>query len=226
MNQPEKVFQRLHADGWLVLSGPLPSLGGETPQFAERLLEKVDLSRLPLFLTTEETIDTSMRQFIGDLETLLDVPVTVIQVHRALKAELDEACMTASLIVLAGGRISEWIKVFDPSISGLKPEQIVDEGRLVLVTGPAASILGSWTFLDKEVQLVPGLGWLKGAVVLPEVSRPMESPAIKQLLSQQKYSYALGIPRGAILAMGPRGEIEVWSDTAPAVALGIGWGEA
>lgn len=225
MSQPVKVFQRLQADGWLVLSGQLPSLGGETPQFAERLLEKVNLSRLPLFLTLDETVDNSMRQFIDDLETLLDVPVTVIQVHRALKVELDEACMTASLIVLAGGRMNEWIKVFDPSTSDLKPEQMIGEGRLVLVTGSAASTLGSWTFLDKEAQPIPGLGWLTGAVVLPEVSHPTESPAVKQFLSQQKFSYALGIPRGAILAMGPRGEIEVWGDTAPAVALGIGWGE-
>ena len=225
MSKPRKVFQRLQTYGWLVLSSTLPSLGGETPQLTERLLERIDLSYLPLFLTTDETIDFKMQEFIDDVETLLDVPVTVIRIQRVSKAELDEACMNASLIVLAGSRVDEWIKIFDPSTAILMPEQMMGESKLVLVSGSAASIMGSWTFMEHGNQLIPGLGWLPGAVVLPEVLYPTESPDPKQLLSEQKFSYALGITQGAILALGPEGEIEVWSETTPVVTLGTGWGD-
>ena len=78
MSNPQKVSQRLQTDGWLVFSNPLPSLGGGTPQLAERLLERIDPSYLPLLLTTDETIDFRMQQFIDDVETLLDAPAPVV----------------------------------------------------------------------------------------------------------------------------------------------------
>lgn len=220
------MFQRLQTDGWLVLSNPLPSLGGEKPQLAERLLERFNLSYLPLLLTTDETIDFRMQQFIDDVETLLDAPVTVMQIQRASKAELDEACMNASLIILAGSKVDEWINIFDSSTAMLMPEQMKGEGRLVLVSGSAAaSVRGSWTFMEHGNQPIPGLRWLPGAVVLPKVSHPTESPDTRQLLLEQKFSYELEITQGAILELRPEGEIEVWGETAPAVTLDTDWGD-
>ena len=64
---------------------------------------------------------------------------------------------------------------------------------------------------------------MDGAVVLPKVQDPITIPGVKKLISQHDLSYALGFPQSAILALGPKGEVEVWGGTPPIIALGRGW---
>ena len=45
MSGPEQVFRRIPGEGWLVLAGSNPELGGETADLMERLLERLDLAR-------------------------------------------------------------------------------------------------------------------------------------------------------------------------------------
>jgi hypothetical protein len=128
------------------------------------------------------------------------------------------------MLLMVGGDVPSWIDVLDPLRSDLDIDSLLGEGRIVFAMGPASSALGSWFFSGDEEPTV-GLGWLTGAIILPEVEKPGEIPSIKEFLSQHKFSYALGLPSGAVLALGPKGEIEVWGIASPAVALGIAWGE-
>ena len=223
MNQPSQVFRRPPTGGWIVISGSLPTFGSESPQLAERLLERVDLSATPMCLSMGKIVSKDLRLFLDDVETLLDAPVALILVQNVAELEYEEVCATAGLILLMGGQAQDWIRALGLSESYLRLERMLEESGLVLATGPAASALGSWVITDIEEKPIPGLGWLHGAVVLPEVQDPIAVPGVKRLISQHELSYALGIPQGAILALGPNGEVEVWGETPPVIALGRGW---
>ncbi|HEY44086.1 MAG TPA: hypothetical protein G4O11_08905 [Anaerolineae bacterium] len=224
MSEPHQVFRRPPSEGWLVLSGLVPTLGSEMPQLAEQILSRLDLSRMPICLSADESIDDDLQSFLEDIEVLLNVPVTVILVKNLSREAFQEIVTTANMLVIVGGDAQSWIDVLEPLSSQIEVEDLLGEGRLIFAIGPASSSLGSWIY-SGEGEPITGLGWLTGAIVLPEVEKPGEMPSVKQLLSKHKLSYALGLPRGAVLALGPEGEIEVWGVTPPSVALGIAWGE-
>jgi hypothetical protein len=53
----------------------------------------------------------------------------------------------------------------------------------------------------------------------------MERAEIWDKLGGPGKNYALGLPPGAIVAIGPEGEAEVWGDIRPTLALGRGWSQ-
>jgi hypothetical protein len=224
VSEPRQVFRRPSSEGWLVLSGLVPSLNSEMPQLAENFLPRLDLSRLPICLSGDDAIDDELQSFLEDIEILLDSPVTVMRVNELTQNTFREIIENANMLVMAGGDVQSWIDLLDPLKLDSEVDDLLGGGRLVFAVGPATSALGSWVFCEDD-EPVEGLGWLTGAIVLPEVDKPGEIPPVKELLSQQRLSYALGLPRGAVLALGPRGEIEVWGIASPSVALGIAWGE-
>ena len=224
MSEPRLVFRRPPSEGWLVLSGLVPSLNSEMPQLAENILPRLDLSRLPICLSGADAIDDELQSFLEDIEILLDSPVTVMRVNELTQNTFREIIENANMLVLAGGDVQSWIDLLDPLKLDSEVDDLLGGGRLVFAVGPATSALGSWVFYEDEEPAV-GLGWLTGAIVLPEIDKPGEIPSVKELLSQNKLSYGLGLPRGAVLALGPKGEIEVWGIASPSVALGIAWGE-
>lgn len=225
MSAPHQVFRRPSSQGWLALSGFIPSLDSEMPQLAERILSRLDLSRIPIFISADDSIDDEVMSFLEDVEILLSVPANVLLMKDLSPAAFQEIVTTANMLVLVGGDAQRWIDVLDPQRSKMEVEDLIGEGKLIFTIGPASSSLGSW-ICSGEGEPIAGLGWLAGAIVLPEVEKPGEMPVVKQLLSREKYSYALGLPRGAVLALGPEGEIEVWGITPPSVALGMAWGES
>jgi hypothetical protein len=194
------------------------------PQLAEQLLSRLDLSRLPICLSGDDAIGDDLHSFLEDIEILLDSPVTVMRMNELTQYAFREIIESTNMLVMAGGYVQRWIDVLDPSKSDIEIDDLLGGGKLVFAVGQASSAMGSW-FLSGDAEPADGLGWLTGAIVLPEVERPGEIPSVKELLSQHKLSYALGLPKGAVLALGPRGEIEVWGITSPSVALGIAWGE-
>jgi hypothetical protein len=59
MSGPEQVFRRIPGEGWLVLAGSNPELGGETADLMERLLERLDLASLIAAIRTRSVTDRS-----------------------------------------------------------------------------------------------------------------------------------------------------------------------
>ena len=222
MSQPHRVFRCPPSNGWIVISGSVPTFGSESPQLAEKLMEKVDLSRTLVCLLMGEMISHDLHAFIDDVEALIEAPATVIRAQVASELECEELYENAGLILLTGGQTQDWIRTFELPGSCLKVERLLQECGLVFATGSAATALGTWVFIDEE-KPIPGLGWLDGAVVLPNIQDPVEIPGVKELISQHEHLYALGFPQGAILALGPKGEVEVWGGTPPIIALGRGW---
>jgi len=128
--------------------------------------------------------------------------------------------------VLLGGEAGEWVDWIGGHLFRGTPQEVIAEDSLLLAVGAAASALGTWWFDAREGKIARGLGWLMGAVVVLSEVDPGEIEPVLDWLEAQKGIYAMGLQPGAILAVGPGGELEVWGDQAPTVLLGRGWEKA
>jgi hypothetical protein len=224
MTHPDQIFRRPEAPGWIVLAGEMPSLGMGSPLFMERMLEVVDLSWPPVCLVLEPGLSEDLSTVLDDFETLLGVDVTVLDLSDMLVDEVVEAVTQAGLIILAGGEPSDWYSYLKADQIRLHPESIIQKGRVIIAIGSAASALGTWMYSGIEENIFPGLDWLMGGIVVPGENTPMDILVVRERLQAAEHMYAIGLPAGAILALGPSDEVEVWGSVKPVIALGKGWG--
>lgn len=223
MSEAVDVLRRPHAGGWLILSGEIPSLGGATPELAERLLGHIDLSWPPLILTIGRKARAEVKRFAEEIETLIGVAPRMLDLGGVAPMEYAETSLAARFLLLLGGETVGWRSALDPGYPGLEAESLMADDRVVLAAGAAAAALGSWILAESSDTVEPGLGWLPDAIVLPGVVDPAGLEPVRERLQGAGKSYALGLPTSVLLALGPGNRIEVWSERSPVIALGAGW---
>lgn len=225
MTDPAELFNRPGTSGWIVLSGGVPSIGDESPRLAENILEKANLSLAPLCISARRPLGDRLRDFIEDIGLLLGDTIEIAYLDELPNPEIGAILDAAGLCILAGGPASMWKSWFELSSLHPSPENLFLDERLILAIGQAAAAMGTWTLQPEDEELVQGLGWLRGALVIPEIGEPGDMESVKGFLSSEEYVYALGLPDGAVLAFGPAGEVEVWGERKPVITLGRKWSE-
>lgn len=183
------------------------------------MLEHTDLSQ-PCTLLVSGTPTRDQDQFLEDVDVLLDSYVQV----RPLETIPPALDLGSGLLALLGGDSRAWLRAFEAKRLDESVLTALSEGGVVLAAPGASSCLGSWILPSGGEEVAPGLGWLPGAVVLPGQEDPIDEERVRLLLKSQDRAYALGLPTSSILALGPQGQVEVWGETAPKLALGTGWG--
>lgn len=223
MSDATSVFRRLGTMGWLVLCGSIPPEPSGSGLNTERLLEVADLSRRPFIITTQTNLDPAMQALIDDIEILLGIEIEGINPSDLTDELLQEIWLHAGIIIISGGSESMWQDLLGARLFRTRPQEIIAEGAVVFAFESAANVMGTWV-LDKEMgEVDKGLGWLLGGVVASTNTDPGEIQPLKEHLEEFEGVYALGLPAGSMLALGPRSEIELWTETAPVVLLGRGW---
>ncbi len=213
------LFEDFKPQGWALLAGGLPSIGGAFPDLAERLLERIDVSRPPLGIKPYGAQPAKLKAFMEELEILIEMPGEVLDAGE----EAADRLMDAGMVVLAGGGVRDWLQALAHGSLEQSLRECLQSGSLVLAAGSPAGALGAWTFEEGVYELTEAAGWLPRAVVLPGIDDPASLPEVRRILSNEDRSYALGLPRDTALAVGPRGEAQVWSQAAPKLVLGKGW---
>ena len=99
-------------------------------------------------------------------------------------------------------------------------ESAYERGATIYAVGQSAALLGSYVWTGQ--QLVPGRGWLQHALIWPGYAAEEHADELRTRLLQMPAGYGLGLGTGAALALGPRGDVEVWGSTAITVSLGYG----
>jgi hypothetical protein len=215
-----RILQSPGRGGWTVLAERLPAFGGQHRDLAERLLEHLDLSRPPVCVFGPQVVPADTRRFLEDLEAWLDVPAQVVGIGEARSSGGTDL----GLVVLAGGPLGAWLEDLGQSELDEIPDRL-GEGSVILAVGPAAAALGTWALVPGSPGLSSGRGWLRGAVIVPGSNAPSDFEPVRELLGKMSKTCALGLPEGAMLAVGPSGEIEVWGELRPTLVLGRGWAE-
>lgn len=221
MTGAERVFRRLAGEGWIVLSGSLAAPGASQRELGDRILERLDLSLEPLLATGPQADKAAASDFAEEVEAWLGLPVRRVELQRLREEDWTQV----GLLTMTGGPVPAWLEWLGASQNRATPLADLGEGSLLYAAGEAAQAMGSWAPLPPSGQLSPALGWLPGAIVLPGEVDPMECAEVRDGLVGPGKKYALGLPPGAILAIGPEGEAEVWGDVRPTLALGRGWSQ-
>jgi hypothetical protein len=221
-----EIFNRPGTSGWIVLSGGVPSIGDDTPHLAEHVLEKANLALPPLCITASRPLNDRLRDFIEDFGLLLGDTIEIAYLDELPEAEIGEILDAAGISILAGGPASVWMNKIEQSSLHSSPEKLFLNERLIMAIGQAAAAMGTWTLQPEDGELLEGLGWLRGALIIPEIGEAMEMERVMGLLSSEEYVYSLGLPEGSVLAFGPAGEVEVWGEPKPVITLGRKWSEA
>jgi len=213
---PHQVFQRPPGAGWLVLGGAWPQrhdLAWELLDQVRRRAGEGDLLLLAPGLALE-----GGRQALHDLLGNSLEGLRSVSLDRARGLE----DWTTGALLLADGPLEEWLDGLE--WLGRSIYSRFQQGSLVCAWGAAAGAMGRWV-IDEQGQVMPGVGWLPNAVLLPWHARPTELPQVRQLLSQGHDIYALGMEGERWIALGPGGEVESWGPQAPTLVLGAGWSQ-
>lgn len=213
-------IMRLGTMGWLVLSGRPPEIGFRSLKLSEKILELTNLSKTPVFMTIGEIQDSSYLRLIEDFEILFGCTLQLFDLQTLLAEELRELWLDSSLKILGEGTVEEWYKILGVDLFKVRPEEILPDASVLLATESAAAVMGSWVFQEESASLLYALGWVMNGIILPGQSAPSRIDHIRDHISDHIESYAIGLPEHALLALGPENQIEVWSDTPPAVFLG------
>jgi hypothetical protein len=221
MTHDESVFARARAWlGWLVVAGGVPSDQMELVQVCDRLIAKTDPSLAAVWIDPEPAPDAAVQRMIEDLDLVLSAPVERLEPGEAIPSQ----AVDAGLIVMAGTDLECWSETLGPGATGEWVIARLEQGCVVFAGGAAAAALGEHVLRDEaEHGGHPGLGWLPGALLLPTMADPADDPVVKRYLTQTDHSYALGLQEGTALAIGPQGQIEVWTGEPPKLVLGRGW---
>ncbi len=216
-----ELFSRLHSAGWLVLAPGLPTFGGLYPDLAAHLLEHIDLAGASVCICAASAELKVAGRFADELEALLDreCPVSLLGGTAGKPPE-------SALAVLCGGEIGAWAAALaEGSPTGTWLAELAESG-LVLAAGPAAAAVGAWGALLQDEALTAGADWLSQAIVLPGAEDPGEASRVRELLAGPVRAYAIGLPEGSILALGPSEQVELWGSVRPTILLGGGWRSA
>ncbi len=212
------IFQWRAGIGWLVMTG-----GGALESEDNLNIVAATLSRTvsqgPLAYVWAasdiESADLHM-DLLRDLGARTGYLVDVLtEEDDVLFHQLNEA----GLIILGDGPRQETVRdaLVGAAMRGI--EELFSRGATLYAIGASAALIGAYA--AEGDALVPGFGWLANSIILPGYT-PEQAERLRGCVQRVEngYGYGLGLGHGAALALGPRGEVEVWGNKAITVSLG------
>lgn len=210
------IFRWQAGRGWLVLSG-----GGAWDSEAVQNIEAAVLGR---------TVSQGPLVYIwaaGDLETadqhmdsLRDLGARtgyLLDILSESDQELLERLSEAGVIILGDGPQQDILRdALDGAVlEGLRIAH--SRGATIYAVGLSAEQFGAHRL--GNTCLTPGVAWLQQAILIAGYTPDMASE-LHQIIGQMPENFGIGLGQGAALALGPRGEVEVWGNPAVTVSLG------
>jgi hypothetical protein len=223
MTQSTPLFQHSCNAAWLVLATH-ESL--QPPFLFDLSLEMaalIDEAEPVLIVQASSQDDQSLAPFLDQLsDTIGPDRIDTLDLS-SVELKLRHGGIGA--LVLQGGSPPDWVE----SASKLEWKVSSPDSPfidLVLLVGAPCAAVGEWMLSAPSPDTIgPGLGWLPQGIVTPGLGHPADLEPVRDLLAEASRSYAIGLPPGGILAFGPSGELEIWSEIKPSILLGTGWGQ-
>lgn len=219
MSGPADVFHRREGEGWLVLAGSIPEFGGRTANLMDRLLGHLDLSRPIAAIVGPDADAAEVQDFLEAMEEWLGTEAGVLEAD----TDLDVAGWDDSgLLMLFGEDPEAWTEALIGS-AGDRLDQAFARGTVVFAIGGATALFGAqWISAVRPEVLLPGLAWLPAVMILTDPGEA-HGTVVHSWLQGDERRVAILLDPGSVLALGPEGAVESWSDAAPEVLLGKGW---
>ncbi|NWG17357.1 MAG: hypothetical protein HXY41_12040 [Chloroflexi bacterium] len=200
--------------GWLVLSGAR----GESSAVRGQALGRAAADGGIAYVTLGDH-DGWSDHTLADMDGLGAPPGYVVDALTEDDQTLSALLADAGIILIEDGPDVEVLRSGLMGAAAAGIQTAFENGAVVLVEGLAAMVFGAWV-AKSAGQLLPGLGWLENALVLPGVTSVTQSELAQNVLREHSAAIAVGIGMGSALALGPDGEVEAWGQRQVTVALG------
>ncbi|WP_119065286.1 Type 1 glutamine amidotransferase-like domain-containing protein [Aggregatilinea lenta] len=210
------IFRWREGGGWLVVSGGGAVLSEDVQSIEARVLVLTHSQGPIAYIWAAGDIDAadahmdSLQELGARTGYLVDI---LTEEDDVLFRQLNEA----GVIILGGG---PRVDVLADALSGVVLRAIEDafaRGATVYAVGESAGMLAAYSVRDDTI--LPGIGWLAGALALPGYSAD-QADRLRDLVYAHPEAYGLGLAVGAAMAFGPQGEVEVWGNRQVTVSLG------
>lgn len=212
----QNIFEWYAGSGWLVLSGGGSSESDDVSSINARMLGHT-LSQGPIvYLWAAGDLERADRE----MEALRDLGARTGYLIDVLTEQDDEvlnALSEAGVIILGDG---PRVEVLGDALGGVVltgMRAAFSRGATIYAVGDSAGLLGAHALLHGGA--ISGVAWLRDAAILAGYDGS-ESDLLRTQVQRTRARYGLGLGRGAALAFGPGGEIEVWGNRAITVFLG------
>ena len=222
LNLLSQIFRRTFSDGWLIISGPLPSIGDNS---VERLLEIVNLSQPLLVIRSQGPPSIEIEQWALDLEALLEIPLNILDLDTVDDQILMTRWQEAGFVIVVAEDDYLALDSLIQRITVNQSELTLDRDQIFWFVGAAGVIVGEWAYNASMDQILQGMGWLPGAIILNQPGGVVEIDPVQEILHSRSRNYALNLIGGATIALAPDGEVDLWGSPTPSIVLGQGWGD-
>ncbi len=211
------IFQWRAGRGWLVLSGGGPIESGDVQNIEASVLRNT-LSLGPIaYIWAAGDIEAADRH-MDALRELGARTGYLVDIVSETDDELADRLGEAGVIILGDGPEQETLREALPGVALRTIEEAFMRGASIYSVGRSATLWGA-AAIENGAPVV-GFNWLAHALVVPAYS-PDGADALRAWVQHVRAArYGVGLGEGAALALGPRGEVEVWGNSSVTVALG------
>jgi hypothetical protein len=175
--------------------------------------------RRPIILTAPAKDSASPEAEPAELRRWVGAEARVHALREAAFPDL----ASYELAILLGDDLDAWLDIFGETEAEDALLEALGTGMHVLAAGAAAEAIGSWAWSPRGDEFVGALGWLPGAILVAGEAATGDWGGALSVLARRRRAYALAIPPGDVVGLGPHGEVRLWGDPAPRLLLGPGW---
>ncbi len=211
------VFSWRNGRGWLVLSGGNDS----DSEVRAQAIGRVSADGGVAYVTMGGT-STLGDKALADMEDLGAPSGYMVDVLSEDDITIQQKLADAGMIVIESGSDVAALRsgLMGAAVDGMLAA--FENGALILAEGLSASVMGAWVILDSG-KITAGLEWLENTLIVPGATSVSEVPLGQEIFLSQPAAIAVGLAKGAALALGPDGELETWGKKQVTVALGPGY---
>jgi cyanophycinase-like exopeptidase len=203
--------KRIPGAGWLALLGGGEFSFGETADADQAWLDRAEAVGAVGFVPAASGSLEYGTHFADYLEETFERRVETIPIYRprdARRGKNAERVAAAAHLYLGGGVPDHLLDaiVGTPSLEAMQHK--LEGGGTVVAIAAAAQALGQVVRSLFGSNLLSGLAWLPGGAIDTNFE-PAHDRRLRQLLTHPEVHWAVGIPSGSALLLGPDGEREV-----------------
>jgi len=202
---------RIPGSGWLALLGGGEFSFGETADADQAWLDRASAAGVVGFVPAASGSLEYGTHFADYLRETFERRVETIPIYRprdARRGKNAERVDAVTHLYLGGGVPDHLLDAVlgSPCLEAMRRR--LESGGTVVAIAAAAQTLGQVVRSLFGGNLLPGLAWLPGGAIDTNFE-PGHDRRLRQLLTHPEVHWAVGIPSGSALLLGPAGEREV-----------------